>query len=61
MGESRLERGLRVAAWTALAATLFALIGLGIFLQPRDEADDREHSKAAATVMEPAGAVEETE
>lgn len=61
MGESRLERGLRVAAWTALAATLLALIGLGVFLQPPDEADDQEHPNAAATVMEPAGAMEETE
>lgn len=61
MGESRLERGLRVAAWTALATTLLALIGLGVFLQPPDEADELEHPKAAATVMETPGAVEETE
>jgi hypothetical protein len=59
MGESRLEKGLRALAWTALVATLLALIGVGIFLQPPVEAED-DNGKAAPTAMTP-GALEETE
>lgn len=59
MGESRLEKGLRAVAWTALVATLLALIGVGIFLQPPAEAEEL-NENAAPTAMTP-GAVEETE
>ena len=60
MGESRLERGLRAVAWTALLATLLALIGVGIFLQPPlAEAEDTNQT-AVPTAMTP-GAAEEAE
>lgn len=59
MGESRLEKGLRALAWTALVATLLALIGVGVFLQPPLETDERTND-AAPTAMSP-GAAEETE
>lgn len=59
MGESRLEKGLRAVAWTALVATLLALIGVGIFLQPPAEAEET-NGNAAPTAMTP-GAAEETE
>ena len=59
MGESRLDKGLRALAWTALVATLLALIGVGIFLQPPVEADET-NGKVTPTAMTP-GAAEETE
>ncbi len=60
MGESRLEKGLRALAWTALVATLLALIGVGIFLQPPQIEIEDTNAKAAPTAMTP-GAAEENE
>ncbi len=33
MGESRLEKGLKVAAWAVLAATVAALLAVGLLVQ----------------------------
>jgi hypothetical protein len=60
MGESRLEKGLRALAWTALVATLLALIGIGIFLQPPQIESEETNGKTAPTAMTP-GAAEENE
>ncbi|WP_373045536.1 hypothetical protein [Vulgatibacter sp.] len=60
MGESRLERGLRAVAWTALVATLLALIGVGIFFAPPSAEADETKGKTAPTAMTP-GAAEENE
>jgi len=60
MGESRLEKGLRAVAWTALVATLLALIGVGIFLQPPQIETEETTEQAAPTAMTP-GAAEENE
>lgn len=42
MGESRLERGLRAAAWAALALTVATLLAIGVLTRPpvSDQADD---------------------
>jgi hypothetical protein len=34
MGSSRLEKGLRAAAWTALIATVLALLGVSTLVRP---------------------------
>ena len=60
MGESRLEKGLRAVAWTALVATLLALIGVGIFLQPPQIELEDNKEQAVPTAMTP-GAAEEKE
>ena len=60
MGESRLDRGLRVVAWTALIATLLALIGVGVFLQPPLQEATETKGTVAPTAMTPE-ATEETE
>lgn len=61
MGDSRLERGLRAAAWTALVATLLALIGLGVFLQPPAAANETPEKNAAAATAPAADNLEENE
>lgn len=33
MGESRLEKGLKAAAWAVLAATVAALLAVGLWVQ----------------------------
>lgn len=33
MGESRLEKGLRAVAWAVLAATVVALLAVGLWVQ----------------------------
>ena len=57
MGESRLEKGLRVVAWTALVATLLALIGVGVLFQPPVQ-EAMETDLAAPTAMTPDAAEE---
>lgn len=38
MGESRLEKGLKAAAWTVLAATVAALLAVGLWVHASDAA-----------------------
>ncbi len=38
MSESRWEIGLRAAAWAALAATVGALLGIGVLTRPQTSA-----------------------
>ena len=60
MGESRLEKGLKAAAWTVLAATVAALLAVGVWVHASAAAspavEDFNHDGAAAEVAPPEAA-----
>jgi hypothetical protein len=45
LGESRLEKGLRAAAWTVIAITVVALLAVGLFVQASGTPVDLEPTK----------------
>lgn len=52
MSESRLERGLRAAAWAALALTVATLLAIGVMTRPpvSDQAEDDSKTISTARV-----------
>lgn len=59
MGESRLEKGLKAAAWAVLAATVAALVAVGLWVQASAAAspavEEPNHDGAAVEAAAPGG------
>ncbi|AKU91323.1 hypothetical protein [Vulgatibacter incomptus] len=62
MGDSQLDKGLRAVAWALLAATVGALIGVGVaFSPPTSPSNDTNTNAEWLSAATPGPSLEETE